>query len=48
LDPDAYQSREEVVSLLLEHPKLMQRPIVIRGQNARIARPSDKLLELFD
>ena len=39
---------EADLALLLEHPKLMQRPIVIRGEQARVARPSEKLLELFD
>ncbi len=43
-----YQTRAQVVALLLEHPKLMQRPVVIRGRNAVIARPSDKVLELLD
>lgn len=43
-----YQTRDQVIALLLEHPKLMQRPIVIRGKKAVIARPSDKVLELLD
>ncbi len=48
LNEDDYQTREQVIALLLEHPKLMQRPIVIRGDKAVIARPSDKVLELLD
>lgn len=48
LSPDDYQTREQVIALLLEHPKLMQRPVVIRGDRAVIARPSDKVLELLD
>jgi len=48
LDADSYQTPEEVIALLLEHPKLMQRPIVIRGQHAVIARPSEKVLELLE
>ncbi|MGE4652622.1 MAG: ArsC/Spx/MgsR family protein [Myxococcota bacterium] len=48
LDADAYQTPEAVIALLLEHPKLMQRPIVIRGQQAVIARPSEKVLELLE
>ena len=47
LDPDAYTTEDDVVSLLLEHPKLMQRPIVIRGERAVIARPSEKVEELL-
>ena len=47
LDAADYTSREAVVTLLLEHPKLMQRPVVILGDRAGIARPSDKVLELI-
>jgi arsenate reductase len=36
------------VDLLLEHPELMERPVVIRGERAVIARPSERVLELFD
>ena len=42
-----YTSKEAVIQLLLKHPELMQRPIVIRGGRALIARPSDKLNALF-
>jgi arsenate reductase len=34
--------------VLLKHPKLMQRPIIIRGNRAVLARPSDKVLALLD
>lgn len=47
LDPAAYQTREQVVALLLAHPELMERPVVIRGARAVIARPSERVLELF-
>jgi arsenate reductase len=47
LDPAAYTGREAVIALLLEHPELMQRPIVIRGGRALIARPAGKLDALF-
>jgi arsenate reductase len=43
-----YQTREQVIDLLLEHPVLMQRPVIIRGGRAIIARPSAKVLELLD
>ena len=48
LDEADYQTREQVIDLLLEHPELMQRPVVFRGERAIIARPSDKVLELLD
>ena len=42
-----YQSTGAVVDLLLEHPKLMQRPVVVRGDRAVIARPSEVVEELL-
>ncbi|MEE3327551.1 MAG: ArsC/Spx/MgsR family protein [Myxococcota bacterium] len=47
LDPEQYQSAQDVTSLLLEHPELMQRPIAICDGLALIARPSDRVLELL-
>ena len=47
LDTAAYVTRAQVVELLLAHPELMERPVVIRGQRAVIARPSERVLELF-
>ena len=43
-----YQTRDDVVRVLLEHPELMERPVVIHGDRAIIARPSERVLELFD
>ena len=48
LVPADYTTRDAVVELLLEHPELMQRPVVFRGERAVIARPSEKVLELLD
>ena len=47
LNPDDYVQKKPVVMLLLEHPELMQRPIVIRGKRAIIARPPEKLAALL-
>ena len=47
LDESAYVTRDQVVTLLVQHPELMERPVVIRGQRAVIARPSERVLELF-
>jgi len=47
LKPEDYTTKEKVVALLLKHPELMQRPIVIRGNRAIIARPPEKLEVLF-
>jgi arsenate reductase len=43
-----YETRDAVIDLLLEHPELMERPVVFRGDRAVIARPSEKVLELLD
>jgi arsenate reductase (glutaredoxin) len=47
LDAGAYESREAVIDLLLQHPELMERPVVFVGDRAVIARPSEKVLELL-
>ena len=48
LDASNYTDETSVVELLMANPKLMQRPIVVRGERAVIARPSDKVLALLD
>jgi arsenate reductase len=47
LESKDYTGKEAVVGILLSHPELMQRPIVIRGGRAVIARPAEKLTALF-
>jgi arsenate reductase len=47
LKAEDYQSREAVVELLLRHPELMQRPIIVRNDKAIIARPAEKLIALL-
>ena len=37
-----------VFDILLEHPQLMQRPIVVHGDRALISRPPERVLELLD
>ena len=48
LNADDYKSKDTVVEILLEHPKLMQRPVMIRGEQAVIGRPSEKVLALLE
>lgn len=43
LSANDYVDKKAVVALLLKHPELMQRPVVIRGKRAIIARPPEKL-----
>ncbi len=47
LDAADYTTRPQVIDLLLAHPELMERPVIIRGERAVIARPSEKVLDLF-
>jgi arsenate reductase (glutaredoxin) len=47
LDPKGYTTKQAVVALLLEHPELMERPVVFRGDRAVIARPSERVNELL-
>ena len=42
------QTREQVIDVLLEHPEVMERPVVFVGDRAVIARPSEKVLDLLD
>lgn len=39
---------DELIELMALHPELLQRPIVVRGQRAVLARPVERVLELLD
>jgi arsenate reductase len=38
-----YTTPEQVADLLVQHPRLMQRPVVVRGNKAIIGRPKDRV-----
>jgi arsenate reductase (glutaredoxin) len=38
---------EELIALMVEHPALVQRPIVVSGDRAVLARPIERALELL-
>ena len=40
-------TREEWIKILIEHPKLIQRPIVVKDHKAIFADPADKIEELL-
>jgi arsenate reductase len=44
---DDYVTAPAVVELLVEHPRLMERPVVERGGAARIGRPPEHVLEIL-
>jgi arsenate reductase len=40
-------SEDQILELLIKHPDLVQRPIIEMGNKAVLARPPEKLNELF-
>jgi arsenate reductase len=43
LDESEYQTPEAVVELLLERPRLMQRPVVVKDGRAIVGRPKSRV-----
>jgi arsenate reductase (glutaredoxin) len=39
---------EEAIALMAEHTELMQRPVVVKGDRAVLARPVERAAELLD
>jgi arsenate reductase len=39
--------REELIAAMVEHPRLIERPIVIANGRAAIGRPPEKVLEIL-
>ena len=37
---------DELVSLMIKHPELIQRPLVVRGNKGVLARPVERLSDL--
>jgi arsenate reductase len=44
---DASLSRQQLIAAMVEHPGLMQRPIVIRDNKAALGRPPEDVLEIL-
>jgi arsenate reductase len=38
---------DEIILAMIENPKLMERPIIVNGDRAVVARPAEKLLEVL-
>ena len=39
-------SSKEIVKVMVENPKIIERPIVVKGKNAIIGRPPENILSL--
>ena len=44
---DASLSRDQLIAAMIEHPILIQRPIVLQGDRAAIGRPPEAVLEIL-
>ena len=40
-------SENEIIDAMIAHPKLIERPIIVKENKAIIARPADKINELL-
>lgn len=40
-------SREALIAAMVEHPILIERPIVVKGARAALGRPPEKVLEIL-
>jgi arsenate reductase len=43
LDEADYTDVDSVADLLVEHPRLMQRPVIVKGDRAIIGRPKERV-----
>ena len=44
---DPALDRDQLIQAMIDHPKLIERPIVIRDGQARIGRPPEQVLEIL-
>ena len=44
---DPARTDAEIIHLMAQHPDLIQRPIVVRGKRAILARPAERIREIL-
>ena len=44
---DLELGEDEIILAMIENPRLMERPIILNGDKAVVARPAEKLLEVL-
>ncbi|WP_455208708.1 arsenate reductase (glutaredoxin) [Kaarinaea lacus] len=44
---DTSLSDDQIIDIMLAHPKLIERPIVVAGSQAALGRPPEKILEII-
>ena len=43
---DSNISEEEIINLMIEYPKLIERPIYVKGSKAIVGRPPENVLKI--
>ena len=44
---DESLSRQQLIAAMVEHPRLIERPIAVKGESAVLGRPTESVLELL-
>jgi len=44
---DSNVSDEEIINLMIEYPKLIERPIYVKGSKAIVGRPPENVLKII-